>query len=463
MRLILHADDFGSSSDTVRATIECFEQGALTSASIMPGMPATAQATEFARAHPELDFGVHLTFVGGRGRTSALGAERDPGARPSRRETSARRASSGSGRFCTASRSTRSSSELVRQVEAVRDAGVEITHVDSHRHMHKLPSFRQALERALPRLGIRRVRAVQDVYLSRPLGSPTYWLGPRWARRLARAFSTTDHFYMPTSRGRHELGASARRDRPPSRRTDDGGRAFIPGFESWRDQRAGVARRASLRSPATEGTTSSRGRTLHEGLTAGAVSSATALDPGTYLHPIRLLHYYSYSHVRPRRRLTLGKGARIAPNVSIRNGERISIGAESHVGERAYLWAGDESGTISIGAHCRIGPEVFVTASDYGLRPDALIALQERNERDVVIGDDVWLGARVFVGAGVTIGDGCVGQRRLGRRALACLPGRSPWESPRGSSGGERTTGRAIEGEPADDVVVPEPVADPGR
>jgi acetyltransferase-like isoleucine patch superfamily enzyme len=134
----------------------------------------------------------------------------------------------------------------------------------------------------------------------------------------------------------------------------------------------------------------------------------TVFDPGTYAHPIRLLHFYGYSHVRPRRKLTLGAGARIAPNISIRNGERISIGARSHVGERAYVWAGDSHGRVSIGDDCRIGPEVFITASDYGLRPDEKIAEQERNERDVVIGNDVWLGARVFVGAGVTIGDGCV-------------------------------------------------------
>jgi acetyltransferase-like isoleucine patch superfamily enzyme len=40
--------------------------------------------------------------------------------------------------------------------------------------------------------------------------------------------------------------------------------------------------------------------------------------------------------------------------------------------------------------------------------PDLGIAEQPRNERDVVVGDDVWLGARVFVGAGVTIGSGTV-------------------------------------------------------
>ena len=135
---------------------------------------------------------------------------------------------------------------------------------------------------------------------------------------------------------------------------------------------------------------------------------ATVLDPGTYIHPIRLLHFYSYSHVRPRRKVTLGPGSTIAPNVSIRNGERIVIGTGTKVGERAYLWAGDGNGAITIGDECRIGPEVFITASDYGLQPDQPIAQQDRNERDVTIGSDVWLGARVFIGAGVTLGDGCV-------------------------------------------------------
>jgi acetyltransferase-like isoleucine patch superfamily enzyme len=132
------------------------------------------------------------------------------------------------------------------------------------------------------------------------------------------------------------------------------------------------------------------------------------VDPMTYFQVVRLLHFYSYSHVRPRRQLTLGEGATLAPNVSLRNGERISIGRRSKIGERAYIWAGDSRSTITIGEDCRFGPEVFVTASDYGLAPDAKFTEQERNERDVVIGNDVWLGARVFVGAGVTIGDGSV-------------------------------------------------------
>lgn len=132
------------------------------------------------------------------------------------------------------------------------------------------------------------------------------------------------------------------------------------------------------------------------------------VDPRTYFQIARLLHFYSYAHVRPRRAVTLGAGATLAPNVSLRNGERIVVGPRSKIGERVSLWAGDSHGRITIGADCRFGPGVFVTASDYGLSPDDLISRQARNEQDVVIGDDVWLGANVFVGAGVSIGDGCV-------------------------------------------------------
>jgi acetyltransferase-like isoleucine patch superfamily enzyme len=132
------------------------------------------------------------------------------------------------------------------------------------------------------------------------------------------------------------------------------------------------------------------------------------VDPMTWFQIVRLLHYYGYSHAIPRRRLTMGAGATIAPNVSLRNAERIVIGARSKVGERAYLWAGDSTGRITIGENCRLGPEVFITASDYGRAPDRNIVDQPRDERDITIGDDVWLGARVFVGTGVTIGEGCV-------------------------------------------------------
>jgi acetyltransferase-like isoleucine patch superfamily enzyme len=127
-----------------------------------------------------------------------------------------------------------------------------------------------------------------------------------------------------------------------------------------------------------------------------------------YLHGLKLLHYANYTHVSQRRLVDTGPGVRMAPNVSIINGERVSIGARSRIGARCHLWAGDEVGRITIGEAALFGPEVFVTASNYEMVPGVAIMDQERDERDVRIGAGVWLGARVMVMAGTDIGDGCV-------------------------------------------------------
>jgi acetyltransferase-like isoleucine patch superfamily enzyme len=138
----------------------------------------------------------------------------------------------------------------------------------------------------------------------------------------------------------------------------------------------------------------------------GAVGSL--VDPRTWLHLLRMVHYAGYSHVRERRKLTKGRGTGIAPNVSFRNGERIEMGRECHVGERCYLWAGDSTGRIILGDFVSLAPEVFLTASDYRFVTGVPFRQQPKNERDIRIGSDVWLGARVVVTAGVTIGDGCI-------------------------------------------------------
>lgn len=138
----------------------------------------------------------------------------------------------------------------------------------------------------------------------------------------------------------------------------------------------------------------------------GAVGSL--VDPRTYVHIFRLIHYLGYSHVRERRKLVIGSGTGIAPNVSFRNGERIVMGRDCHVGERCYLWAGDSTGRIVVGDFVSLAPEVFITASDYRFESGKPFRQQPKRERDVRIGNDVWLGARVVVTAGVTVGDGCI-------------------------------------------------------
>jgi acetyltransferase-like isoleucine patch superfamily enzyme len=132
------------------------------------------------------------------------------------------------------------------------------------------------------------------------------------------------------------------------------------------------------------------------------------VDPRAWLQLFRMVHYYNYSHVRPRRLADIGPGVRMAPNVSLRNGERIKIGAYSHIGGHCSIWAGDSVGRITLGRHALLGPEVFITASNYQTEPGTPVMDQPKLERDVVVGDDVWLGARVMVVPGVEIGDGCI-------------------------------------------------------
>ncbi len=140
---------------------------------------------------------------------------------------------------------------------------------------------------------------------------------------------------------------------------------------------------------------------------AGAIRSL--LDPRPYLHLLRLVHYYNYTHVAQRRKLTLGSGVMLAPNVSLRHAERIQIGARSHIGERCFLWAGPNGGRIFIGEDALFGPGVFVIAANYEYGDRATpIMNQPRIERDVYIGRDVWLGTGAIVLAGVIVGEGAV-------------------------------------------------------
>lgn len=134
----------------------------------------------------------------------------------------------------------------------------------------------------------------------------------------------------------------------------------------------------------------------------------SVLDPRAYLHALKLVNYYNYSHLQPRRKIRMGPGCNISPNAVFSNPERIEIGARLNLGARCYLWAGPSSGKIIIGDDVLFGPDVMVTASGYRFNDGAPVTQQAMDEADVVIGNDVWLATRVVVLPGAHIGDGAI-------------------------------------------------------
>jgi predicted glycoside hydrolase/deacetylase ChbG (UPF0249 family) len=238
MKIVLNADDFGYDADTLRATIDCFEQGALTSASIMANMPETAAAMEYAKAHPQFSFGVHLTFVG-----------TEAGERPISDPKDVPALCDGEGKLLDFYEIRRRAMkkqipreqierETVSQIAVIRDHGVPIAHVDSHQHVHKFGPFLSVLEESLPRFGVRHLRTVQDTYFKPKLSSPTFWLGGLWHRRIAKHFATTEHFFMATCR--HDMQRMG--DLVPTLKGESIEVGVHPGYtESWRvDERNGA-------------------------------------------------------------------------------------------------------------------------------------------------------------------------------------------------------------------------------
>jgi hopanoid biosynthesis associated protein HpnK len=203
--LVVNADDLGLTVGVNDGIFDAHEHGILTSASLFANAPATADAIRRARSHPALGLGAHLTLVDG---TPLLPPRRIP------------TLTTEDGRFrrswkpfmVACLRGTVSLPEIEReltaQIERLIEAGVTLTHLDAHKHVHAYPPVFEIVARLAGRFGVPVVRVPYERRLrvhtrgrARRIAQRQAFLNAvmwPWARRNARTAAAlglrTPHF-----------------------------------------------------------------------------------------------------------------------------------------------------------------------------------------------------------------------------------------------------------------------------
>lgn len=125
--------------------------------------------------------------------------------------------------------------------------------------------------------------------------------------------------------------------------------------------------------------------------------------------PKEINYKVKYSIIPRLYQIKMYKNVRIGYRVEFLHGNNIEIGENSTILHSGYIWAGYES-KIIIGKDVMIGPNTMIVAFDHGMviDPKTPFKKQDYLEKDIIIGNNVWIGANVVILKGVEIGDNCV-------------------------------------------------------
>jgi hopanoid biosynthesis associated protein HpnK len=175
LRLIVNADDFGMTEAVNSGIVESHDRGIVTSASLMATGAAFEHAVALAKTRPQLAVGVHLTLTEQRPLTGTAAASLvgPDGCFPPHLVQFAGRHMRGKVALAEVR------AELDAQIRKVRDAGIAVSHLDGHQHVHVLPGIAAIVAELAAAHGVRAVRYPAErvrIYMLRSLGN---------ARRLA--------------------------------------------------------------------------------------------------------------------------------------------------------------------------------------------------------------------------------------------------------------------------------------
>lgn len=180
-RLIVNADDFGFTRGVNAGIVRAFKTGIVTSATIMANGEAFEDAIELARANPGLGVGCHLAIVGERAVAPASDVRSlaPDGALPATLTQL----------VIKLARGLVSTEEIVRefraQIERAMNAGIKLTHLDTHKHSHTYPQVMEALAGIAVEFNIKRIRNPFEKVFSSAWSNPQV----KWAYLKQSALS----------------------------------------------------------------------------------------------------------------------------------------------------------------------------------------------------------------------------------------------------------------------------------
>jgi predicted glycoside hydrolase/deacetylase ChbG (UPF0249 family) len=154
--LIINADDFGLTRGINRAIGELHSASVVSSTTLMACGAAFDDAVEVARAQPTLGVGCHVVLVDGvpisppESIRSLIGAD----GRSFRPTLGSFVRAIFLGRIDEADVAR----EALAQVERLQRAGLTVSHLDTHKHVHLFPSIARPILQVADRCGIRAVR-----------------------------------------------------------------------------------------------------------------------------------------------------------------------------------------------------------------------------------------------------------------------------------------------------------------
>lgn len=211
-KLIVNADDFGLHTEVNKAIIQGYQKGCIRSTSLIPTGAAVDEAVQMALENPGLGVGVHLTLVAEKpilpvDKVKTLVGE-DGKFLPDHVAFIKKYVTGGIDE-------NELLAECDAQIARATGLGLEITHLDSHQHLHVLPGLSKICLKLMGKYNISKLRFPGESFtftggyptpVARMVAKCGLTVCAMMARSKAKAYNKVmpDHFFGMVAGGHNE-------------------------------------------------------------------------------------------------------------------------------------------------------------------------------------------------------------------------------------------------------------------